>query len=82
MSAHVGVGCVYLLCFCVSEVDDEGVPLLWPLKPTMGVLCWYMKRGRKGGSRKMKCSVATWRARMCVCVCVCVSMREKERVVT
>lgn len=27
--------------------------LPWPLKPTVGVLCWYIRRGRKGGSRIM-----------------------------
>lgn len=45
--------CVCVFYLCVSDADDQAIPLLWPLKPTMGVLCWYIKRGRKGGSRIM-----------------------------
>lgn len=51
--------------------DDRAIPLLWPLKPTMGVLCWYIKTGRKGGSRIMQCRAAAKRARMGVCACLC-----------
>lgn len=38
-------GCVcmclffFLHVFSASEADDQAIPLLWPLKPTMGVLC-------------------------------------------
>ncbi len=70
-----------MLCLCVSEADDQAVPYLWPLKPSMGVFCWYIKQGRKGGSRIMQCGAAAPRARMSalcasLCACVCVSMAE------
>ena len=60
------------VCFCLC-VTDQAIPLLWPLKPTMGVLCLHIKRGRKGGSRIMLCGAAAQRARMSTteggCVC-------------
>lgn len=70
------------VCSCVSEVDDQAIPLLWPLKPTLGVLCWYIKTGRKGGSRIMQCSAAARRARMGIHVHVhaCVSVQETQNV--
>ena len=74
---------VYVFCLCVClKLMIRRFPFLWPLKPTMGVLCWYIKRGRKGGSRITQWSAAAPRARMrahcvsvCVCVCVCVCVR-------
>lgn len=57
----------------MTEADDQAIPLLWPLKPTMGVLCLHIKRGRKGGSRIMQSGAAEQRARMSTTegVCVC-----------
>lgn len=59
--------CVCVFCLCNPEADEQAILLLWPLKPTMGVFCWYIKRGRKGGSRTMQCSAVAQRTRMSVC---------------
>lgn len=69
-------GCVF--CLCDPDSDDEAIPLLWPLKPTMGVLCWYIKTGRKGGSRIMQCGAEAQRARVCGCVCVCEAVTHRS----
>lgn len=63
--------CVYVfLCLCVLLVWSRswwwGDSFL-PLKPSMGVFCWYIKIGRKGGSRKMPSSSVAQRAKVSVC---------------
>lgn len=60
----------------VSAADDQAVPLLWPLKATLGVLCWYIRRGRKGGSRVNQSNAATWRARS---LHICVSILHRRQ---
>lgn len=62
-----GCGCVFSLLLCVWSWWS-GSSFTLTSKTTLGVLCWYIRGGRKGGSRIIQCSEE---GKKSVHICIC-----------